>query len=173
VLAFHIATACVYERSMLSVDLLQRGYALTEEKFHALVHRILVGGDHGTIDEIAEKLEMKPNNLYARLRGNVKFSAHEIRLIFEKFEHTEVIDYFLKDTNYFLAPRPSQEGQEAASWEKGAIRTHIEVADVVRAIEDGLEDHKMDHQDKAKILKEIEVAEGTLTSLRKLIASKT
>ena len=146
---------------------------MPQEKFHRLVHRLIVGGEHGTLEKIASKLGMKPDNLYARLRGNVKFSAEEIRLVFQTFQYTDIINFFLQDTDYFLAPRPAQETNEAASWEKGAIRTHIEVADVVRAIEDGLGDNKIDHQDKAKILQEIEVAEGTLTSLRKLIETKT
>jgi len=144
---------------------------MAEEDFRKLAHRIFTRGDNTAIKDVAVSLGYGYHKLYSRFRGTAAFKPHEIKALIQQHNGPELIEYFLVDTQYFVAPRPNVTGNNVKDIEQGAVHTVLEAVDVLRAVERSMRDQKIDHRDKLEILTEIKEAEGALASLRSLVES--
>lgn len=135
--------------------------------FAELAHRILVHERGWSLQEVAEKMGMKYHTLYARLRGRVSFTPEEVRSLLAIVPEARLANFLLEGTAFIAVDRMSTQPQSGDSdVHRGATRTVLETADVLRAVELSLMDKKIDHQDKLRIVSEINEAERALAALR-------
>lgn len=137
--------------------------------FADLAHRILVHERGWSLQEVAEKMGMKYHTLYARLRGRVSFTPEEVRGLLAIVPDARLANFLLDGTPFIAVDRMLAQGMDAtgdADVHRGATRSVLEVSDVLRAVELGLSDAKIDHQDRARIVSEINEAERALAALR-------
>lgn len=137
--------------------------------FAELAHRILVHERGWSLQEVAEKMGMKYHTLYARLRGRVSFTPEEVRGLLAIVPDARLANYLLDGTPFIAVDRMLAQGLDAggdADVHRGATRSVLEVSDVLRAVEQGLSDARIDHQDRARIVSEINEAERALAALR-------
>ena len=139
--------------------------------FAELAHRVLVHERGWSLQEVAEKMGMKYHTLYARLRGRVSFTPEEVRALLRIVPDARLANYLLEGTPFIAVDRfVGQGGPSDADVHRGATRSVLEASDVLRAVEIGLLDKKIDHQDRQKISAEISEAERALASLRTRLA---
>ena len=137
--------------------------------FADLAHRILVHERGWSLQEVAEKMGMKYHTLYARLRGRVSFTPEEVRGLLAIVPDARLANFLLDGTPFIAVDRMLAQGMDATGdgdVHRGATRSVLEVSDVLRAVEIGLSDSKIDHQDRARIVSEINEAERALAALR-------
>lgn len=135
--------------------------------FADLAHRVLVHERGWSLQEVAEKMGMKYHTLYARLRGRVSFTPEEVRALLRIVPDSRLANYLLDGTPYIAVDRfQGQVGPSDADVHRGATRSVLEASDVLRAVELGLQDKKIDHVDRQRIQQEIGEAERALASLR-------
>jgi len=139
------------------------------EAFAQLVHSILVGERRYPADEVAEAMGIGYDALYARLRNRVAFTADEIRDLVRAAPDPRLVAYLLRGTAFVPADRVEMDAagvDQAEAIHRGATRIVIEATDVLRAVEEALSDHRLDHRDALAIRNEIEIAERALASMR-------
>lgn len=142
--------------------------------FAELAHRILVHERGWSLQEVAEKMGMKYHTLYARLRGRVSFTPEEVRSLLAIVPEARLANFLLEGTAFIAVDRmAAQPGGGDSDVHRGATRTVLETADVLRAVELSLLDKKIDHQDKLRIVSEINEAERALAALRARLTAPT
>lgn len=147
------------------------GPDIDHQEFPDIAYRVLVSEKKWSVDEVASGMGMKYHTLYSRIRGDVKFSPAELRVLLRLAPDPRFVDYLLKGTPFIAVERC--DGAYDALPENvhlGATRTVIEAAGILEEVEAGLEDDKIDHRDRARIEKEIESAERALAALRAHLA---
>lgn len=140
-----------------------------EEKsaFADLVYTVLVAEKKWPLKEVAEAMGMRYATLHARLNQRVAFNPEEIRALMAVAPDIRFAVYFLEETP-FIAIDGGADASDSLeeSVHLGATKTVLEAADVLRVVEKSLDDHRIDHRDKARIGKEIAEAERALATLR-------
>lgn len=134
--------------------------------FAELAHRILVHERGWSLQEVAEKMGMKYHTLYARLRGRVSFTPEEVRSLLTIVPDARLANFLLEGTPFIGVDRALVDGKSDTDVHRGATKSVLEVSDVLRAVEAGLVDQKIDHVDRARIVQEINEAERALAALR-------
>lgn len=138
----------------------------TGATFAELAHRILVHERGWSLQEVAEKMGMKYHTLYARLRGRVSFTPEEVRALLMIVPDARLANFLLDSTPFIAVDRALVDGKSDTDVHRGATKSVLEVSDVLRAVEQGLVDQKIDHIDRARIVQEINEAERALAALR-------
>jgi len=135
--------------------------------FADLVYTILVAEKKWPLKDVAERMGMQYATLHARLHQRVVFSPEEVRDLIAAAPDIRFIAFFLDDTPFIAVDRSeASPGGVVETLHLGATKTVLEAADVLRAVERGMHDERIDHRDKARIAKEIAEAEGALAALR-------
>lgn len=135
--------------------------------FADLVYTVLVAEKKWPLKDVADRMGMQYATLHARLHRRVVFSPEEVRDLIAAAPDIRFIGFFLDDTPFIAVDRTSlPAGSEVETLHLGATRSVLEVADVLRAVEMGMGDARIDHRDRAKIGKEIAEAERALAALR-------
>ena len=136
--------------------------------FADLAHRILVHERGWSLQDVAEKMGMKYHTLYARLRGRVSFTPEEVRSLLAIVPDARLANFLLEGTPFIAVDRMMAQGSPGTEGDvhRGATRSVLEASDVLRAVENSLQDAKIDHQDRARIVAEINDAERALAALR-------
>ncbi len=134
--------------------------------FAELAHRILVHERGWSLQEVAEKMGMKYHTLYARLRGRVSFTPEEVRSLLTIVPDARLANFMLEGTPFIAVDRALVDSKSDIDVHRGTTRSVLEVSDVLRAVEAGLQDQKIDHVDRARIVQEINEAERALAALR-------
>jgi transcriptional regulator with XRE-family HTH domain len=134
--------------------------------FAELAHRILVHERGWSLQEVAEKMGMKYHTLYARLRGRVSFTPEEVRALLMIVPDARLANFLLENTPFIAVDRALVDSKSDVDVHRGATKSVLEVSDVLRAVEAGLVDQKIDHVDRARIVQEINEAERALAALR-------
>lgn len=134
--------------------------------FAELAHRILVHERGWSLQEVAEKMSMKYHTLYARLRGRVSFTPEEVRALLTIVPDARLANFLLESTPFIAVDRALVDSKSDTDVHRGATKSVLEVSDVLRAVEAGLQDQKIDHVDRARIVQEINEAERALAALR-------
>ena len=134
--------------------------------FSEWAHRILVHDRGWSLQEVAEKMGMKYHTLYARLRGRVSFTPEEVRSLLTIVPDARLANFMLESTPFIAVDRALVDGKSDLDVHRGATRSVLEASDVLRAVEAGLQDQKIDHVDRARIVQEINEAERALAALR-------
>ncbi|WP_417843805.1 phage regulatory CII family protein [Thalassospira sp.] len=137
----------------------------------------------GGIQKAADFFEKNYQAFYSRLaRGRVVFSADEIRQLVAFTQRRELVDYLLADTGFlavkkFNAPSNiNQDGKNYATHDEiqhGAKSNVYIAAEILQEVDRALIDHKIDHQDKLRILEDVHKAEVALASLRDHLSKRT
>lgn len=138
------------------------------EDFAALVYKILVIEKKPTLETVAEKLEMKYSTLYARVNARVPFSAEEINRLIAIVDDKRLCDFLLRGTGFIAVERIDEidDVDPLESVRSGATASLLEASDVLREVELGLSDQRIDHRDRTRIEAEIDDAERALAGLR-------
>ena len=105
----------------------------------------------------------------SRLRedGRTIFSADEIRRVLSHVPDLRLVRYFLEDTPFLAVERPEPtRAVDDKDIHLGATRAVIEATDILREVERGLSDEKLDHIDLHRIRIELSDAERALGALR-------
>lgn len=141
---------------------------MAECDFAQLAHRLIIIERIKPADTIAREMGLNYDSLYSRLCQRVPFRPLEVRALIAALEDIRLAMAMLDGTPFMPADRPVE------SEEKGGVLdlTHhvvLQVADILRAVRQGLIDRRLDHRDRAKILEETTEAEGMLASLRVLL----
>lgn len=139
--------------------------------FAELAHRLLVHERGWSLQEVAERMGMKYHTLYARLRGRVSFTPEEVRSLIAIVPDARLANFLLEDTPFIAVDRTAAQPPGPGDLHRSATRSVLEVSDVLRAVEIGLADMKIDHQDKARIAQELNDAERALAALRARLAT--
>lgn len=134
--------------------------------FAELAHRILVHERGWSLQEVAEKMGMKYHTLYARLRGRVSFTPEEVRALLTIVPDARLANFLLESTPFIAVDRALVDSKSDTDVHRGATKSVLEASDVLRAVEQGLIDQKIDHVDRARIVQEINEAERALAALR-------
>lgn len=134
--------------------------------FADLVYTVLIAEKRVTIEDVAAELGMKYATLYARVHQRVPFSADEIRDLMRVVPDIRFANYFLDGSPYIAAERDTSSAPASETIHRGATSTVLEAADILRVVEEGLQDQKLDHRDKIEIMEEIQEAEQALAALR-------
>ena len=135
--------------------------------FADLVYTVLVAEKKWPLKEVAEAMGMLYATLHARLHQRVAFSPEEIRALIAAAPDIRFAAYFLEGTPFIAIDgyaEPTDDSPESVHL--GATKTVLEAADVLRAVEQSLDDNHIDHREKARIGKEIAEAERALATLR-------
>ena len=140
------------------------------EEFASIAHRIFVTERRFSLEQVAAKMGLTYDALYARLRNRIRFTADEIRLLLAAAPDGRLVSYLLRDSPFVAAERidPGLDDEEEQVL-RATHRIVVEATDVLEAVDTALRDHKIDHRDARLINDEIEVAERALVSLRKRI----
>jgi len=142
--------------------------------FATLVYKILVMEKQRRMEEVARDLGLKYDTLYARVAGRVPFSADEINALIRVIPDVRLINLLLDDTRFIAIDRHDMANIEPADEIlRGATRSVLEVSDVLRAVEEGLRERRLDHRDRKAIEDEILEAEQALAALRQRLEAKT
>ena len=138
------------------------------EDFAALIYKVLVVEKKLTLEQAADRLGMKYSTLYARVNARVPFSAEEINLLIKFVDDKRLCDWLLRGTGFIAVERNDEIDDDDLheSVRSGATASLLEASDVLREVELGLADHKIDHRDKIRIEAEIDDAERALAALR-------
>jgi len=139
-------------------------------EFADIVYTVLVAEKRWTMEEIAQKMGMKYATLYARVHQRVLFSPDEVRDLIRVAPDIRLATYFMEGTAFIAADRGDDAEAPADTVHRGATCTVLEATDVLRVVEEGLKDEKLDHRDKLRIEEEIRDAEQALASLRICLA---
>lgn len=139
--------------------------------FAELAHRLLVHERGWSLQEVAERMGMKYHTLYARLRGRVSFTPEEIRSLLAIVPDARLANFLLEGTPFIAVDRMAAQPSSPGDLHRSATRSVLEVSDVLRAVELGLADMKIDHQDKVRIAQELNDAERALAALRARLAA--
>lgn len=135
--------------------------------FADLVYTVLVAEKKWPLKDVAKAMGMLYATLHARLHQRVAFSPEEIRALIAAAPDIRFAEYFFEDTPFIAVDGGAEPADGSPeSLHLGATRTVLEAADVLRAVEKSLDDNRIDHQDKARIGKEIAEAERALATLR-------
>lgn len=135
--------------------------------FADLVYRVMIGEKRYRLEAIAPAMGLSYDALHARVHNRVSFTAEEIRQLIAAAPDPRFVTYILRGTRYVAAERPDAATDPVPdAVHRGAARIVIEAADVLEAVETALCDGRIDHRDGLAILKEIEIAERALASLR-------
>ena len=142
-------------------------------EFASLVYRVLVMEKVRRIEDVAEDLGMKYDTLYARVHGRVPFSAEEINALIRVVPDIRLANFLLENTKFIAVDRKAVD-QVAPADEilRGATKSVLEVSDVLRAVEEGLRQTRIDHRGKKAIEEEILEAEQALAALRQRLEDK-
>ena len=135
--------------------------------FADLVYTVLVAEKKWPLKEVAKDMGMLYATLHARLHQRVAFSPEEIRALIAAAPDIRFAAYFLEGTPFIAIDgyaEPTDDSPESVHL--GATKTVLETADVLRAVEQSLDDNHIDQRDKARIGKEIAEAERALATLR-------
>lgn len=136
-------------------------------EFADLVYTVLVAEKKWPLKDVAERMGMQYATLHARLHRRVVFSPEEVRELIAAAPDIRFIDFFLRESRFIAVDRRSlPEGSEVETLHLGATRSVLEVTDVLRAVEKGMSNARIDHRDRATIGKEIAEAEQALAALR-------
>ncbi len=135
-------------------------------EFADIVYTVLVAEKGWAMEDIANQMGMKYATLYARVHQRVPFSADEIRDLIRVAPDIRLATYFLEGTAFIATDRGEEAGAPADTIHRGATCSVLEATDVLRVVEEGLEDEKLDHRDKLRIEEEIRDAEQALSALR-------
>jgi Phage regulatory protein CII (CP76) len=141
--------------------------------FADLVYTVLVAEKKWPLKDVAERMGMQYATLHARLHRRVVFSPEEVRDLIVAAPDIRLIAYFLDNSPFIAVDRRDlPEGSSIETLHFGATRSVLEVADVLRAVEKGMDDARIDHRDRAKINKEIAEAERALAALRQRLETE-
>lgn len=139
-------------------------------EFSEIAYQVLVLGEHYDIARVAGDMGMSYDVLYARIRNRTPFSADEIRALLRAAPDPRFVSYLLAHSPFVAAERiEARLDDTEEGFYRAANRIVIEATDVLRAVNDALLDHKLDHRDLHQIHSEIAEAERALVSLRKHI----
>ena len=138
-------------------------------KFALIVYQVLVVEKKQVLKQLAPKLGLTYDTLYARINGRVPFSANEISTLIQEVPDLRLINYFLDNSPYLPVKRHDGATNHNDTVQRGATRSVLEASDVLREVERSLRDDHINHKDKAKIKKEISSAESALAGLRELL----
>ncbi len=137
------------------------------KEFADLVHQVTVMEKRYRLEAIAPSMGLSYDALHARVHNRVSFTAEEIRHLIAVAPDPRFVTYLLRGTRYVAAERPEAVDEPVPDAVlRGATRIVIEATDVLEAVEFALGDGRIDHRDGLAILKEIEIAERALASLR-------
>lgn len=141
-------------------------------EFADLVYTVLIAEKKWPLKDVAERMGMQYATLHARLHRRVVFSPEEVRGLIAAAPDIRFIGFFLDDTPFIAVDRRSlPKGSAAETLHLGATRSVLEVTDVLRAVERGMDNVRIDHRDRAEINKEIAEAEHALAALRQRLDS--
>lgn len=137
--------------------------------FANLVHTVLTLDKKAAVKEVAPKIGLSADSLYARLNHRAKFSPEEIRDLIRAVPDVRLVNFFL-DGSLFLPALRNQASDPAdgeyESIQRTANLSVIEAAQVLEEVDRGLSDKKLDHQERARIMDEIAQTERALATLR-------
>jgi hypothetical protein len=142
--------------------------------FARLVYTILVIEKRWRLDEVAAAMGLKYDTLYSRVSGRVAFSADEIRALLRCAPDPRLANYVLRDSPFIAIDRViADELQDNKNIHFGATHSVLQVAEVLRAVEQALDDDRLDHRERAEVMRSIDQAERSLASLRHRITAGT
>jgi hypothetical protein len=141
--------------------------------FADLVYTVLVAEKKWPLKDVAERMGMQYATLHARLHRRVVFSPEEVRDLIAAAPDIRFVTFFLDGTPFIAVDRRAlPEGSAVETLHLGATRSVLEVTDVLRAVEKGMADSRIDHRERAKINKEISEAEHALAALRQRLEAE-
>jgi hypothetical protein len=136
-------------------------------EFADLVYTVLIAEKKWPLKDVAERMGMQYATLHARLHRRVVFSPEEVRDLIAAAPDIRFVAFFLDNSQFVAVDRRSlPEGSAVETLHLGATRSVLEVTDVLRAVERGMSNARIDHRDRAEISKEIAEAEHALAALR-------
>lgn len=143
-------------------------------EFAQIVYTVLVIEKRWRVEDVAADMGMKYDTLYARVNGRVPFSAEEIRDLIRCAPDARLANYVLRDSDFIAIDRVlAEEVQDNKDIHFGATHSVLQVSDVLRAIEKALDDDRLDHRERASVMRTINEAERSLASLRHRITADT
>jgi len=142
-------------------------------EFADLVYTVLIAEKKWPLKDVAERMGMQYATLHARLHRRVVFSPEEVRDLIAAAPDLRLVEFFLDKTPFIPVDRRSlPAGSAVETLHLGATRSVLEVTDVLRAVEKGMSNARLDHRDRAKINKEIAEAEHALAALRQRLEAE-
>jgi len=142
---------------------------MAQQTFAQLVHSILVGEKKWPVKSVAAQINMNEQTFYSRLYERTFFSVEEVRSLMAAAPDARFATYLLELSPFTPAQKTKSEEDVSSSVEGAAINNIVEAADVLREVQVGLANRRIDHVEKQKILKEVQDAEIALATLRHAI----
>ena len=134
--------------------------------FAQLIYQMLVVEKLAPVGQVADALRLTPSALYGRMHGRSRFRLEEVRALIVLLDDQRLLRWFCDDSRYVVARRPAGDaaGQAVLPATVDALHGAIDLMKiVVSALEDG---PRLDHRDRAAILKEVKEAETAIANLR-------
>ncbi|CAH0343033.1 phage regulatory CII family protein [Rhizobium sp. CECT 9324] len=144
------------------------------KSFAQLVYQVLVVERKLTVATAAAEIGLGYDAFHARISGRTLFSADEISKLIAAVPDARLVAYLLRDSSFTAVERikdPLENPEDSVV--RATHRILIETADVLEAVDEALQDKRIDHRDALSIQKEIEVAERALVSLREHVRNLT
>lgn len=142
---------------------------MVECDFAQLAHKLIIIEKVKTAEDVAKDMGLIYDTLYARLNQRVSFRPTEVRALISALKDIRLASTLLDGTPFIPADRPQESdagGNDVSHLTQSLV---LQISDVLRAVMKGLEDKRLDHRDRAKILEETIEAEAMLASLRVLL----
>ncbi len=140
------------------------------KQFADIAYTVLVVEKRHPVAEVAAALGMGYAALHARLINRTCFSADEIRALVAAVPDPRLVGYLLEGSAFVAADRIAHASGLTVEIHRGAARVVIGAADVLKSVDEALDDWTIDHQEGRLILDEIMKAERALASLRLAVA---
>lgn len=142
------------------------------DKEFAYVAQQLIGQyKQGEVDRYARNLGVSRKALANRLGGRTKFSLSEAAALIGLVDRTELANLVLKESRFFAAPKVRSTSKLDESLRDAADIVVEEAAESLRAIRVALEDGRITHIEKPRVLKEIEEVAEALAALKETVES--
>jgi hypothetical protein len=142
------------------------------KSFSQLVYQVLVVEKKVRIEHAAKAVGLGYDAFYARVNGRTIFSPDEVAKLIACLSDPRLVAYLLRDSRFLAVERvdgPLEDPEEEVV--RATHRIMIEAADVLQAVDDALQDKRIDHREVLVIQKEIEIAERALVTLRERVRS--
>ncbi|SNY92096.1 hypothetical protein SAMN04515647_2344 [Cohaesibacter sp. ES.047] len=140
------------------------------EQFAFLVKMAIKANKRHDNASVAKNMGLSYHAFHQRLDGKTIFSADEIRRLIACFPDAAIVSYLLRGTRFVAAERITAGlSEEEEAIYQAAHRIVFEASDVLRVVDQALNDGHISTRDVVTINGEIEEAERSLVSLKDFV----
>jgi len=142
-----------------------------ERDFVAFLTSLFINDQRGELARIADRLGLKYDALYRRVRGTVAWRPEELRLFIAACTDARVAQWFLEESTYIAVDRvpPIQSSGGMIHAVSDAIRQTVDIWETLAAFGDF---ETLTESERLKLLREVREAEQVIANIRSMVLDR-